>query len=144
MNVSILAETLVREGANPSGDREAEPLATSRLREDKSINADNVSLHVYQRTTTVAGIDRSIGLDVHHGLVGIRLSSDRTDDAHGHRALQTFRAADGKNQLSLVHPVTGPERKRRKIPALNFDQSKINILVNSDQFCFERLVFSDG
>ena len=82
-------------------DREADALGVAR---DRSVDADDVTARVEQRTATVARIDGRVGLDeIVDGVAVIELdlAAHRRDDAAGHGVrVGPQRAPDGDRQLA--------------------------------------------
>lgn len=58
--------------------------------------------YVHQRTSAVAGVNGRVSLQVHYRVIVIGLPPGRTYDAHCHGALQSFRAANGKDKFSAL------------------------------------------
>src|SRR5690606_16553308 len=74
--------------------REANADAAARRRQDRGVDADDLAVHVDERTAGIAAVDRGVGLDV----VVIRSRTDiaaaRRNDARGDGAAETQRVAD--------------------------------------------------
>src|SRR6185503_7452861 len=99
-NTAVLPN-LLNDVANDIARRgEAETLVATRLRQDEGVDANDVSIHVDERASAVARIDRRVGLDVDHRIIGLELSGHGADDTEAHRAVQPHRAAEGEHELT--------------------------------------------
>ena len=70
----VFAEALIIELYDWRRNGKAKPFATSTLAEHESIDADKIAIYIDQRTAAVSWIERCIGLNVEHWIVGIRLT----------------------------------------------------------------------
>src|SRR5579863_1063500 len=101
--MTVLAQVFVYEFDHACGNGKSKTFTSAGLSENKSIDPNHVTFHIHQGTSAVAGVDGSVGLDIHHGLIWFWLARDRADDAHRHSALQAFGAANGDHKLPLPH-----------------------------------------
>ena len=83
------------------GDGKADAHAAARRREDRVVDADDIALHVEQRTARIAAVDAGVGLDV--AVVCAALSGDTLDgrnDAGRYRSAQAEGIADGHHPVA--------------------------------------------
>src|SRR6202042_1988458 len=73
MNMSFMPDLVVDSVHEITGDGESEAFAATRLRQDESVDPDHASVRVNQRPAAVARIDRSVGLNISHGGIGMQL-----------------------------------------------------------------------
>jgi hypothetical protein len=55
--------------------------------------------------------------------------------AHRDRVLQLFRTADGKHQLTLMHPACAAQFKGGQVLLVNLEQRQIRLFVNANELC---------
>ncbi len=137
MNVTVLAQAVIDEIHDAGGDGEAQSFAAAALRKDESVDAENRSIHIDQRSAAVAGVDGSIGLDVGERLVGIGLASDGANHPHGDRVLQALGTADGEDELTHAGTQLREQGQRGKILLIDLEQGEISLFVGADQAGFE-------
>src|SRR4051794_22124062 len=102
MHVPVSLELFVNSSDGVAGDGKPDAFTTARLRKDEGVHADDVSVHVNQRTTAVSGIDGSIGLDVDHGSSRVDLAGHGANHAHADGIIEAERTAEREHQLSLL------------------------------------------
>ena len=68
---------------------------------------------VHQRAAAAARVDRRVGLDVDHRVVGFELAADGAHHAHRHGVVETERAAEGEHQLPGAQRVGIAQRQAR-------------------------------
>ena len=93
---------LIRDVHEAAGDGETEALVSAGLRKYKGVDADNVAVDVDERSSGIAGIDGRVCLDIDHRRIRIDLARHGRNYAEGDRVAQTFRTAEGENDLSLA------------------------------------------
>lgn len=76
------------------------------LRKDRRIDADDLTLHVEERTARIAAVDRRVGLDETVVGSGIDIATACGDDTHGHGYAKAERIADDH------HPIADPDLSR--------------------------------
>ena len=115
-------------------NREAEPFAAARVRQDERVDADELALYVDERSTAVAVVDWRVGLDVHHRRIRIGLPIGGADDAHRHRIAQPFRTAERKDQFPLPNAAGRRQRQRRQSGHVDLQQREIDLTRDADDF----------
>ena len=80
--------------ARLDGNGKADADAAARRREDRGIDADDIAVHVEQRTAGIAAIDRRVGLDEIVIGPGIDVAVARRDDARRHGRAEAEGIAD--------------------------------------------------
>ena len=111
-HAAVAAQLVVDRAHDVARRGEAEPLVAAALREDERVDADHAARGVHQRSAAAAGVDRRVGLDVDHRVVGLELPADRAHDAHRHRVVEAERAAEREHQLAGAQRVGIAERQR--------------------------------
>src|SRR6185436_4199250 len=101
MNVSVLFQLRIRISHDIARNRKAESFASTGLRNDKCVHADDSAIDIDERSSAVSWIDGSVGLNEDLRIVGTDLAANRADNAHAHRIVQTHRAAESEYQLAL-------------------------------------------
>src|SRR6185437_7088731 len=81
-------------------DREADTYRPARWREDGGIHADDIAVHVEQRATGIAAIDRRVGLDEIVVGTGVDVAIARRHDARRHGRAEAERIADGDHPIA--------------------------------------------
>ncbi len=117
------------------GNGEAKPDRAARRREDRGVDADDLAVHVEQRATGVAAVDRGVGLDVVVERARLDVAAARRHDAGRHGAAQAERIADRHHglanaQLGGVAELHG----RQRLVALDLEHGEIGLLVSTQQF----------
>ena len=109
--------------------------------EDRRVDADQAAVHVHQRTTGIARIDRCIGLDEElvgrHAHAGTR---QRRHDAGGHGLAHAERIADGQHQVAHLDGVAVAQRHRHQRLAvvwLDAQHREVGAFVLEDEFGVE-------
>src|SRR4051812_47921400 len=115
------AQFLIDEADDRLWDSEAETLAAAALGEDEGINADKVAFAVDQWSAAVTRVDRRVGLNVNHRIVGLRLAPDSTDDALGECVIEPFRRANREYTLAETNQEVRREWDGRKFLRIDFD-----------------------
>ena len=103
---------------------------------------DHMTVHVHQRTTAVAGIDRCVGLNIVQRFCGIGLPRHRADHAHRDRILQTLGTADRQYHLSHANVLRLLQRQRRQIGLFNLEQGQIALFVDPEQLGVKQLALA--
>src|SRR5271157_1414145 len=137
MHVTFGANLVVDVAHDVAGNGEAESFIAARLRQDESIDADDAAVDIHQRPAAVAWIDGSVRLDEDGGIVGIDLPRCRADHAHRDGVLQSQRAAEGEDDLSLSQLVGVGELKRRQAGHVNLQHREIGLAVKADELGFD-------
>ena len=76
LHMAVLAEVLIVKIDDCSGDRETQTLAAAAFGQDERVDANKIAINIHERTAAISGIDRRIGLDINHRIVGIGLAAD--------------------------------------------------------------------
>ena len=115
------------------GIAEADADRTTGWREDRRVDADNLSLHVEQRTAGIAAVDRGVGLDEVVVLALMNVTPARRYDAGGHRAAQAKRIADRQDPVADagLTRVTEIDRRQRLV-GFHLKQRDIAAFVTAD------------
>lgn len=133
MDVAELLDLLKRDSDDSAGNGKVETFVAAALREDKSIYTDHFSIHIYERTAGISGIDRRVGLNIGHQRIGICLTSSRADDAHGDGVGKSLRTAERENELALNEFGIVSERKSYEYRrAIEFDYGEIEFWSRAD------------
>src|SRR6202521_91675 len=108
----------------------------TRLRQDGSIDADDFTRHIHQRTTGIARVNRGVGLNKRLELpVGNDVAPLGRDDARGHSFLQSEGTADGEHPVPNVHAVgVAKFCGRQRTIHFNLNHRQVGFLVHADQF----------
>jgi hypothetical protein len=116
-----LSELTVDKRDGRRGDGEAQTFASAAAREDEGVDADQIPVTVNQGASAIAWIDGSVGLNVDHRAIELRLAAWRADDSHGDGVFQTFGRTDGQHRLSEAHSESFRilQRQERKIGSVN-------------------------
>src|SRR5208283_208954 len=144
MNVPLGADLVIDVADDIAWNGEAQAFITARLRQDERIDADHVTIDIHQRPAAVARIDGSVRLDVDRGTIGIDLPRCRADYSHGNGVLQSQRAAEGEDDLSLFELIGIGELERRQASHVNLQYREVVLAVEADEFgldgskCFGR------
>jgi hypothetical protein len=139
----VVAQAVINEINNARGNGEAQTFTASSLRQNESVNPENEAVHIDQRASAVAGINRSVGLQINERLGGIRLAGERADHPHGDRILQTFRTADGEDELAYAGSLLAEKGESRQIGIINFQQCEISFLVLPKEASFKNPALPD-
>ena len=106
--------------------------------QQQRVDAHQLAGGVHQRTAAAARVDRRVGLDVDHRVVGLELPSHRAHHAHRHRVVEAERAAEREHQLPGAQPVGIAERERRQRRAAHLEQRQVGLLVHAGDLGVER------
>src|SRR5580658_8676090 len=112
-NNAMLSKLVVNRAYQRFRDSKTKPFAASARSNNKSINTHQVPVPVDQRSAAVAGINRGIGLHIHHGTIQFRLSSYRANDSLGDRMVQALGGADSYHSLAQAEMELFRQRNRR-------------------------------
>src|SRR5207245_9541516 len=84
-DVAVLPKMLIYIANDIAWDREADALAPTRLRQDHRVDTRNVALDIKERTAAVAGVNRSVSLNVEQRTIPSPVPDGCTDEADGER-----------------------------------------------------------
>src|SRR5262249_41801486 len=110
---------------------------------DGCVNADDLTLVVQKGASGVAVINRGVGLDNvidNSTVLGLDRTSERTDDARRHRAIQTKWIADGKYLLPDLKTLRCTHGNRCQTAARYINLNDGEVIVSIDPHNF-RLMF---
>src|ERR1019366_2663328 len=79
---------------------ESQPLIATRSGQNERVDSDECTVRVHQRASAVAGINRSVGLNVDKRTVRVRLPGNRADYAHRNRVAQALGASEGEDHFA--------------------------------------------
>src|SRR5690349_5824726 len=127
----VLADLVYHTVHDVARNGESDAFTPARLRQDKSVDADHTAVGIEKRASAVAGVDRRVGLNVDHGIVGLDLARHGTHDAHGHRICQAKRVAERQHELALVQLFRIAEREERQPGAIDLQDGQITVAVNA-------------
>ena len=110
-----------------AGDGKADPLPAG---DDGRVDADDLTLHIQQRTTAVAGVDGGIRLQEVVKRTGMDITVLGRKDAGRDRVVQSKRIADGQQPFPYQQGVGITELEERQILfGLDLEQSQVSIFV---------------
>src|ERR1700730_3930736 len=132
MNVTEFAKLLIRDVDDAAGNGKSTAFVSAGLRKDDSVVADDVAVDIDERTSGIAGIDGSVGLDVDHGRVWIDLASNGGNDAKCDGVAQPLGATEGENDFSLADIAVRCEGERAELYVIDLEHSKVNVLGDAD------------
>src|SRR3989454_2134433 len=103
-------------------------------RDDRRVDADDLALHVHQRSAGVARVDRGVGLDevVERPLADLaRLGAD---DPRGHRRLEAERRPDGEDPIADLGTVGVAELRgaERGLAVIEPEHGEVGLLVHAE------------
>jgi hypothetical protein len=115
-------------------DGEAKPDRAAGRREDGGVDANHLAVHVEQRATRVAAVDRGVGLDVVVERARLDVAAARRHDAGRHGAAQAERIADRHDRLADLHLARVSELDGgQRLVALDLEHGEIGLLVTAQQ-----------
>src|SRR5208282_4649014 len=103
------------------------------LTQNRGVNADNLAVHIDQRTTGIAWVNSGVGLNERLELAaGNDIPALSGNNARGYRADLAERTADGQHPITDLHTVRVPQfgHGHRAIH-VNFDDGEIGFLIFS-------------
>ena len=116
-------------GRHVAGDGKADPLPAG---DDGRIDADDLTLHVQQRTPAVAGVDGGIRLQEVVKRTGMDITVLGRKDTGRDRVVQSKRIADGQQPLPYQQGVGIAELEERQILfGIDLEQGKVGVFVRS-------------
>ncbi len=121
-----------------AGGREPQALVAAALGQQQRVDAYQLAGGVHQWTAAAPRVDRRVGLDVDHRVVGLELPSHRAHHAHRHRVVETERAAEREHQLPGAQPIGVADRERRQRRAAHLEQRQVGLLVHAGDLGVER------
>ena len=101
-------------------------------------DADDLAVHIEQRTAGVALIDGGVGLDQRHGVaVGADAAVDGGDDTVGHGAAQGVhqRVADGDDAVAHAQLAAVAEFGGVQPLGLDLQHGKVHLRILADELC---------
>ena len=121
-------------GHNGCRHRKADPDGAAVGRQDRRIHADHFAIHVEQRPTRVAPVNRGVGLDV--VVIGARQRAfSRRNDARADREPLAQRIAHRHHPIAHAHRVAIPKgHKRQGDIALHLKYRDVGVGVGPDHF----------
>ena len=115
-------------------DGETDANVATRGTDNRRIDADQATLQIHQRTTGVAGIDRSVGLDEIFEVFDAKPTAPEcADDARGDGLTQSERIADRHNKIAHPERMGVSPRHRAEVIRLNANQRDVRLRVSPDQ-----------
>src|SRR3984957_12885295 len=148
MDVPVSAEAVIDETNDARGDSKAQSFASAGLGQNESVDANDVAVGIYERTSAIAGVDGGVGLNVDEGTVGIGLARDRTHNSHGPGVLKPLGTAHGEDQLSLMPRAAAAERQGGKSGLIrlhvDLQDSEIRLFMKADEPCINDVLLADG
>src|SRR5258706_5273809 len=115
-------------------DRERNALIAAGAREDHRVDADDLALHVEQRTARIARIDRDVRLQERHEVGAGDVALLGAEDTGCHRRLQPERLPDRDDPFADLHLVRIADAGARQILRLDLDQRRVGAAIRADHF----------
>ncbi len=113
---AILHQLFVNNTSRVTRDGKANALVAPGLRLNHGIDAHHISVHVDERSAGVARVDGRIGLQIHHGTVGVELLIDGTDHTQADAILQAQWTSKSQHQLARMDAVGVAKFQARACP----------------------------
>ena len=127
-----------RRGCKTDADR------TARRRQDRRVDADDLTVHVEQRTAGIALVDGSVSLDVIVVGTAVDVAVAGRDNARRHRAAQPERIADRHHPLADTHLFAVAEFYRlQRLVRLHAQHGDIDLGVLADDFGLQLLAIGE-
>src|SRR6185437_4830207 len=119
--LAIPAQLVDHAGSKLRGNGKADADRSTRWRDDRGVDADDLAVHVEQRPAGIAAVDGGVRLDEIVIGTGIDVAVTGRNDAHRDRTAQTERIAHGHDPIADTHLAGIAELHRRQLVPLGID-----------------------
>src|SRR6185503_16925874 len=119
------------------GNCEANTGARPCLRKNQRVDADNLTLHIDERTAGVPGIDRRIGLDevCELAVLYVQVAASCGYYSRSHCLLEPKRASQRNYPLTLLEDIRVTQLCVGQVLRIDLDDRKIGLTVLADNLC---------